>query len=421
MFISGAGLGYNNAVGSIVASLDAVRNVPLPSTAAATPSSSSAQSLHVAILSVVGCFARIISGVVSDRLASRPQSTQRRRRVEAPSSEDVDRGSSDNLSDDGLSEPRRINVGTASLSLPSPTTTTRSITALYGSVDEPIVPPEEAFLSLESQSPPSPGPHVLVTRSLLNLTGSWWTLRPVNSNRSHVDETASLLGPRRIENESGRSWWKKVWWRRNGEGEGERTKFGFRYWGSWNRLDRVFWIGVAASLMAWAHWMVAFTTFSLEDLVVPTIVVGVAYGTIMTVLPVVVAEAFGPKLFATNWGVLRIATAIGGQAFGLAFGDLYDRELRHQFPNPENVMLRTLTASPQVQNSTTFNFIPPESTFASVATPQTLQNICQGSSCFSTAFAISFGCNILAAVLAFALFGKRQSRKFGASALGNQQ
>ncbi|KAJ3217908.1 hypothetical protein HDU67_007059 [Dinochytrium kinnereticum] len=339
MFISGAGLGYTNAVGTVVASLDAglVEGN-------AGSSSTAAQSLHVAILSIVGCFARVFSGVVSDRLAARSRGDggEVQGGMEA-----VSNGVEEQRLDVEGEQDRDVDVVTP-------------LTTAYGGSDVPQTSPVGS-IPLPSHSGSSASPR----------GGWWWTLGTAQSDGDRSEASPLLMTARRE-------------WRDGLVGGRVRSL----------RLDRVFWVVFAATVMGWAHWRVAFLTFELGDLVLPTVAVGVAYGTIMTVVPVVVAEAFGPQYFATNWGALRIATAIGGQIFGIVFGDLYDRELRRQTPGLASSSLQVTSASWFLSSS-----------------PH--QGACVGRGCFSMAFFLSFGCNVVAAMLALGLFWRRQMRYRG--------
>lgn len=51
---------------------------------------------------------------------------------------------------------------------------------------------------------------------------------------------------------------------------------------------------------------------------------GLSYGSLFNVLPMLVLEWFGMKHFSQNYGWMCIAPVIGGNIFNILFGRVYD-------------------------------------------------------------------------------------------------
>lgn len=51
---------------------------------------------------------------------------------------------------------------------------------------------------------------------------------------------------------------------------------------------------------------------------------GFGYGTMFSLLPIVVLEWFGLAHFAQNWGYVSMAPAVGGNLANFMFGRIYD-------------------------------------------------------------------------------------------------
>lgn len=51
---------------------------------------------------------------------------------------------------------------------------------------------------------------------------------------------------------------------------------------------------------------------------------GLAYGVLFGVFPTLVADAFGTKGFAVNWGFMTLAPVVSGNIFNLCYGAIYD-------------------------------------------------------------------------------------------------
>ncbi|ORY18588.1 major facilitator superfamily domain-containing protein [Clohesyomyces aquaticus] len=52
---------------------------------------------------------------------------------------------------------------------------------------------------------------------------------------------------------------------------------------------------------------------------------GLAYGVLFGVFPTLVADAFGPKGFAVNWGFMTLAPVVSGNIYNLCYGAIYDK------------------------------------------------------------------------------------------------
>jgi MFS family permease len=70
--------------------------------------------------------------------------------------------------------------------------------------------------------------------------------------------------------------------------------------GATYRISKTFWAIFAASLMAIAFFM-GFGIESMNQLYLVTLFCGIAYGTVWTVVPILVGQYFGLVSFAKNW------------------------------------------------------------------------------------------------------------------------
>ncbi|KAF2194310.1 MFS general substrate transporter [Zopfia rhizophila CBS 207.26] len=61
---------------------------------------------------------------------------------------------------------------------------------------------------------------------------------------------------------------------------------------------------------------------------------GLAYGVLFGVFPTLVADAFGTKGFAVNWGFMTLAPVVSGNIYNLCYGAIYDAHSEIQ-PNGE--------------------------------------------------------------------------------------
>jgi MFS family permease len=66
------------------------------------------------------------------------------------------------------------------------------------------------------------------------------------------------------------------------------------------RIPKTLWSIVGAVMMAFSFFM-GFGIESLNQLYIVTVFCGIAYGTVWTVVPILVGEYFGLVSFAKNW------------------------------------------------------------------------------------------------------------------------
>ncbi|KAK4054917.1 hypothetical protein OIV83_000841 [Microbotryomycetes sp. JL201] len=101
------------------------------------------------------------------------------------------------------------------------------------------------------------------------------------------------------------------------------------------RFPRIRWyMVVAAGFMA--SQVVAVLADSLDGwrgLFLPTAVVGLSYGALFSVSPVVCLERFGLPSFATNNGILTLSPAVFGNLANAVFGYVYDSRVDEATPD----------------------------------------------------------------------------------------
>ncbi|KAI8894692.1 major facilitator superfamily domain-containing protein [Globomyces pollinis-pini] len=89
-------------------------------------------------------------------------------------------------------------------------------------------------------------------------------------------------------------------------------------------LPRTFWPITGALFMIIGCGMMLYIKNS-DVLYVVTGIVGWAYGTIWSSIPILVGEYFGKTNFARNWGWMCVVPAIGGYVFAAIFGSVYEQ------------------------------------------------------------------------------------------------
>ncbi|RSH79161.1 uncharacterized protein EHS24_001199 [Apiotrichum porosum] len=134
---------------------------------------------------------------------------------------------------------------------------------------------------------------------------------------------------------------------------------------------------------------------------------GLAYGTLFNVMPMLVLEWFGMTYFSSNWGFVSTAPIIGGNVFNLIFGRVYDSNTVGRVGAPEGIvssgvnLLRSHTRAAAV-----LGHLTPRSAVAAAAVAATApvapggggggdraHECLLGPACFTTAFQISaLGC-----------------------------
>ncbi|KAJ2995041.1 hypothetical protein HDV02_001118 [Globomyces sp. JEL0801] len=88
-------------------------------------------------------------------------------------------------------------------------------------------------------------------------------------------------------------------------------------------LPRTFWPITGALLMVIGCGMMLYIK-NADLLYVVSVIIGSAYGTIWSAVPILVGEYFGLKNFAKNWGWMTVMPAFGGYLFATIFGAVYE-------------------------------------------------------------------------------------------------
>ncbi|KAI8928842.1 major facilitator superfamily domain-containing protein [Entophlyctis helioformis] len=82
-------------------------------------------------------------------------------------------------------------------------------------------------------------------------------------------------------------------------------------------VPRSAWASLSAVLMAGAAGVMAFAV-NLDDVLVASLLVGMSYGAVWTITPVLIGEYFGYNKFGSNWGWMTVVPAFGGHSHFVA-------------------------------------------------------------------------------------------------------
>ncbi|ODN91358.1 hypothetical protein L198_05869 [Cryptococcus wingfieldii CBS 7118] len=105
------------------------------------------------------------------------------------------------------------------------------------------------------------------------------------------------------------------------------------------RISRI-WTLPLVSLLFIISQLSALSTSHASSLWAVSSLLGVAYGALFNVMPMLVLEWFGMRHFSQNWGWTSVAPIIGSNGFNLVFGKVYDAHtVRSPFPSPAHVCL----------------------------------------------------------------------------------
>jgi len=88
-------------------------------------------------------------------------------------------------------------------------------------------------------------------------------------------------------------------------------------------IRRIWFLPVVALLFVIAQ-ISALSTTAVESLWIVSTLLGVAYGSLFNVVPMLVLEWFGIAHFSQNYGWICVAPVIGGNSFNIVFGRVYD-------------------------------------------------------------------------------------------------
>lgn len=87
---------------------------------------------------------------------------------------------------------------------------------------------------------------------------------------------------------------------------------------------RRIWFMSAVALVACVSQVVALYTTEVGSLWIVSSLLGLAYGGLFGLAPVVCLEWFGIASFSLNWGLVSLSPILGGNVANLVFGRVYD-------------------------------------------------------------------------------------------------
>lgn len=85
-----------------------------------------------------------------------------------------------------------------------------------------------------------------------------------------------------------------------------------------------YWCLVVSSLIFGLAQIAAFSITTPQFLFLVSALTGLAYGTLFGVSPAIVADGFGVKGMAMNWGIFTLSPVIFGNIFNLVYGHILD-------------------------------------------------------------------------------------------------
>ncbi|PKY48889.1 MFS general substrate transporter, partial [Rhizophagus irregularis] len=96
------------------------------------------------------------------------------------------------------------------------------------------------------------------------------------------------------------------------------------------KIPRSFFFILSGVWIFLAQLLILFYVDDLDKLLIVTIFVGVGFGNLYSITPIIVSEWFGTKRFGSNWGMIACIPAFGGQLFNLLFGYNNDQHKRNE-------------------------------------------------------------------------------------------
>ncbi|GAA5914802.1 hypothetical protein JCM8208_005708 [Rhodotorula glutinis] len=163
------------------------------------------------------------------------------------------------------------------------------------------------------------------------------------------------------------------------------------------RFPRVYWLVVLAGVFVVSQ-LVAGRAERVEDLALPTAIVGTAYGMLFGSSPVVCLERFGLKFFSGNNGWLMLSPSVFANFSNLLFGAVYDAHASSLAPSP----------SPSSTGSPTTSIASSLARRGGTAPPAHLCTL--GRECFATAFRATTLMSLAAVGLACWISSRRSFR-----------
>ncbi|GAA5834299.1 hypothetical protein JCM9279_004277 [Rhodotorula babjevae] len=166
------------------------------------------------------------------------------------------------------------------------------------------------------------------------------------------------------------------------------------------RFPRVYWLVVLAGVFVVSQ-LVAGRAERVEDLALPTAIVGAAYGMLFGSSPVVCLERFGLKSFSFNNGWLMLSPSVFANFSNLLFGAVYDAHASSLAPSPSPSSSFSSSPSSSPSPSTLSSLVPRGGT----APPAHLCTL--GRECFATAFRATTLMSLVAVGLACWISSRR--------------
>ncbi|WWC87403.1 uncharacterized protein L201_002292 [Kwoniella dendrophila CBS 6074] len=84
------------------------------------------------------------------------------------------------------------------------------------------------------------------------------------------------------------------------------------------------WFLPIVSIIFTISQITALQTTQIQSLWIVSTLLGLAYGSMFNIMPMLILEWFGMKHFSQNWGWVAVAPVLGSNAFNLLFGKIYD-------------------------------------------------------------------------------------------------
>ncbi|GHJ84877.1 hypothetical protein NliqN6_1279 [Naganishia liquefaciens] len=88
------------------------------------------------------------------------------------------------------------------------------------------------------------------------------------------------------------------------------------------------WFTLFIALLFLTSQIAVQTTHDVANLATVSGLLGLAYGNLFALLPIVVLEWFGLANFSMNWGIVSLAPGLGGNIANLIFGRVYDSNVK---------------------------------------------------------------------------------------------
>eukprot|EP01121_Diplochlamys_sp_Union-15-3_P020437 TRINITY_DN7977_c0_g1_i1.p1 TRINITY_DN7977_c0_g1~~TRINITY_DN7977_c0_g1_i1.p1 ORF type:complete len:279 (-),score=25.05 TRINITY_DN7977_c0_g1_i1:4-840(-) len=99
-----------------------------------------------------------------------------------------------------------------------------------------------------------------------------------------------------------------------------------------DRMNRCWWLAICGAIMSFTLFYFSFSTVSMMYFGVITL--GLSYGGVFCMVPILTSELFGLVHFGANWGVIGVAPAVGSELLNvLLAGKLNDHYAKSSWVN----------------------------------------------------------------------------------------